>query len=165
MTETRTETWNRTHARKVAGKVMADLRQMSQAYGQPSPERISEYLEELETLLAEGYLKEVTYGFKQGDEWVVALKYKATEVGLVYNDDYSGMIPRGKDVSRASWYSFLAKSDAFFKLTPEKRRAIEDSLPIKRSTAEEPSAGTGWHPDKTYNSGGGGVRRSTLGAA
>lgn len=165
MTTSFTQSWNRTHARKVAGKVMADLLQMQQAYGKPSDEWINDYLAELEALLTDGYLGTVTYGFKEGDHWVVALKYKTTEFGLTYSDDLSGRIPRGKDVSNATWYSFLEKSAEFFELNAAQRAAYEASLPIKRTAGNEPSSGANaWHQDKSYQSGGGGFRRSVLGA-
>lgn len=167
MTTSFTQTWNRTHARKVAGKVVADLLQMQQAYGKPSTASINDYLNELETLLADGYLDTVTYGFRRGSDWVVALKYKATELGLQYADDYSGKTPRGKDVSGATWYSFLEKSNAFYQdLNEAQRAAYEAKLPFKRTPGVEPSAGgNAWHQDKSYQSGGGGVRRSVLGAS
>lgn len=166
MTTSFTQSWNRTHARKVAGKVMADLLQMQQAYGKPSTQAINDYLDEIETLLADGYLDAITYGFKQGEQWVVALKYKATVLGLQYADELSGRIPRGKDVSAATWYSFLEKSSAFYEdLNEGQRSAYEAELSIKRTPGNEPSAGgNAWHQDKSYQSGGGGVRRSVLGA-
>ena len=47
-TYTQTETWSRTHARKVGGKVVADLRQMQQEYGSPSDQRLEQYLAALQ---------------------------------------------------------------------------------------------------------------------
>ncbi len=136
---------------------------MSQAYGHPTQENIEKYLEELVELLSQGYLDKVAYGFKRGGEWVVALQYTAAELGTATTDDYSGSIPRRADVTNASWQSYLWKSRSFFALPIAKQAEIEAALPIKRSSAEEPSSRRGWNPDKAYSSGGGGVRRSTLG--
>src|SRR5437868_8488676 len=94
-TYTTTETWSRTHARYVAGKVAADLRQMQQEYGQPTDAAINDYLLELTVLLAGGFVKEVSYGYRRDGAWVVALKYTADMYGNLSTDDRSGRIPRG----------------------------------------------------------------------
>ncbi len=102
-----TETWSRTHARKVGGKVAADLRQMQQEYGQPSDVAIDAYLQELVVLLPDGYVDDVVYGYKRDGAWIVALKYTADMHGNLNTDDRSGRIPRGANVIGATFYSFL----------------------------------------------------------
>lgn len=161
---TTTETWSRTHARYVAGKVAADLRQMQQAYGKPSDTDIENYGTELTELLAGGYVKEVTYGYRRDGAWVVALRYTADMYGNLTADDRSGRIPRGADISGATWYSFLTYSSKWDTLTPAQRETIERDLPFSRSSGVEPTVRTGgWSPDKSYSAAGCGLRRATIG--
>ena len=161
---TTTETWSRTHARKVGGKVVADLRQMQQAYGSPTDNRLEQYLQELVVLLAEGVLKEVTYGFKRDGSWIVALRYTADMSGNLTVDDRSGSIPRGVDTSGASWGSYLIKDSKWSTLSESNQKAIERDLPFQREGAEEPKvAAVTRCGDRTYSSAGNGVRRSTIG--
>lgn len=163
---TTTETWSRTHARYVAGKVAADLRQMQQEYGRPSDTDIENYVTELTELLAGGYVKEVSYGFRRDGAWIAALKYTADMYGNLTADDRSGRIPRGGNTAGAAWYSFLSYSSAWFALTQAQRDAIERDLPFARSSGEEPIVRTGsWSPDKSYSAAGCGLRRATIGGA
>src|ERR1700722_6545442 len=81
---TTTDTWSLTHARYVAGKVAADLRQMQQAYCRPSDQEIEDYLGELIAVLNDGYLETVTYGFKRDEMWLPAtLRYTALSLGTL----------------------------------------------------------------------------------
>jgi hypothetical protein len=159
-----TDTWSRTHARKVGGKLVADLRQMQQEYGLPTDQRLDEYLIELIVLLAGGYLRDVTYGFRRNSAWIAALRYTADMNGNLTADDRSGSVPRGEDITGATWGSFLNKSAKWDELSASARAAIENELPFSRAEASEPTAGapvrTG---DKTYSSAGCGVLRSTIG--
>ncbi len=163
---TTTQTFTRTDARYIAGKVAADLRQLSQAYGEPTEEHIDNLLGELTEYLVDGYLDRITYGFRKGDQWVVALRYKGTEIGSLTTDDRSGRVPRGADVTNASWCSHLVLNSKWEALSPEKRASYERALPIQRTNGTEPSPGArGWIEDKTYSSSGGGVRRASAGGA
>lgn len=163
---TTTQTFSRTDARYIAGKVAADLRQLSQAYGEPSEDHIGKLMGELTEYLADGYLDRVTYGFRKGEEWVIGLKYSAADIGSLTSDDRSGRVPRGVDRTGASWYSFLILNSRWNALTAEQRTQYERALPIQRSNGAEPSAGArGWIEDKTYSSSGGGVRRASAGGA
>nr|WP_246886778.1 hypothetical protein [Pseudomonas chlororaphis] len=54
----------------MAAKVATDLKRMQRFYGYPSDTWIEEYEAELVVLLKAGYLGEVTYGFKRGDDWI-----------------------------------------------------------------------------------------------
>lgn len=163
-TYTTTETWSRTHARYVAGKVAADLRQMQQVYRQPDDTSIDAYLTELTILLAGGYVKEVSYGYRRNGAWVVALKYTADMNGNLTTDDRSGRIPRGANVADASFYSFLEYSYKWQLLTPDEKRRIEESLPFSRSEGVAPTVENGlWRSDKSYASAGCGLYRATVG--
>lgn len=162
---TTTETWSRTHARRVAGKVAADLRQMQQEYGRPTDSTIEGYLQELTVLLAGGYVKELSYGYKRDAEWVAALKYTADMYGTLSTDDRSGRIPRGANVVDAVFSSFLVSSGKWEQLSHGEREAIERELPFVRSAGEEPVIRIGgWLSDKTYSSAGCGLRRASIGA-
>jgi len=165
-TYTQTETWYRTHARKVGGKVVADLRQMQQEYGSPSDQRLEQYLAELVVLLTDGLLQEVTYGFRRNNTWVVAIRYTADMNGNLSVDDRSGRVPRGANISGASWGSYLVKNPKWHSLSPAERSAVERELPFEREGAEEPSDGAMVRAgDKTYSSAGCGVRRTTIGGS
>lgn len=162
---TTTETWSRTHARYIAGKVAADLRQMQQEYGQPTDAAIEKYLQELTVFLAGSYVKEVSYGYKRDAAWVAALKYAADMYGNLSTDDRSGRIPRGANVVGAVFHSFLTLSSKWDGLNQDKREAVERELPFVRSAGEEPVVRIGaWFFDKTYSSAGCGLRRATIGA-
>ncbi len=162
-THTQTETWTRTHARYVAGKVAADLRQMQQAYGKPTDENIEQYLQELTVLLAEGCVEKIFYGFKREGAWVVALRYTADMNGVLTVDDRSGKVPRGADVAGATWSSFLAKNSKWSALSDPAREDILRQLPFIRTAGDEPTGA--WASDKTYGAAGCGLRRASCGGA
>lgn len=163
-TYTTTETWSRTHARYIAGKVAADLRQMQQAYGQPSDQHLNDLIEELVSYLADGYLDYVEYGFRRGESWVVAHKYLAAELGSSAADDRSGRVRRGADVAGAYWWSYLVKNSRWSNLTQAERDQYEAGIAVKRTSGKGASAaGGGWAPERSYSSGGGSVSRSGCG--
>jgi hypothetical protein len=161
---TTTESWSRTHARYIAGKVAADLRQMQQAYGQPADQHLNDLIDELVTYLADGYLDCVEYGFRRGESWVVAHKYTAAELGTSAADDRSGRIRRGADVTGAYWWSYLVRNSHWWSLSQAERDRYEAGIAIKRvpGSGASPLSG-GWAPERSYASGGGGVSRSGCG--
>jgi hypothetical protein len=161
---TTTETWSRTHARYIAGKVAADLRQMQQAYGQPSDQHLNDLIVELVSYLADGYLDYVEYGFRRGESWVVAHKYTAAELGSSAADDRSGRIRRGADVAGAYWWSYLVKNSRWSNLTQAERDRYEAGIAVKRTTGNSASAAAGgWALERSYSSGGGSVSRAGCG--
>jgi len=161
---TTTQTWSRTHARYVAGKVAADLRQMQQAYGQPTNQHLNDLIDELVSYLADDYLDYIEYGFRCGDIWVVAHKYTAAQIGSFTNDDRSGRIRRGANIAGAHWWSFLVKNSRWWNLPQAERDRYEAAIKIKRISATGSSAGpNGWALGRSYASGGGGVSRSDFG--
>ncbi|MGD8450887.1 MAG: hypothetical protein PVJ57_03635 [Phycisphaerae bacterium] len=163
-TFTTTETWSCTHARYIAGKVGADLRQMQQAYGQPTDEHLSDLVAELTAYLADDYLDYVEYGFRRGDTWVVAHKYTAGELGAAANDDRSGRVRRGANVSGAYWSSYLVKNGRWWSLSQAERDRYESQIAIKRTpgTDATPASG-GWATERSYAAGGGSISRSGCG--
>jgi len=163
---TTTETWSRTHARYVAGKVAADLRQMQQEYGRPTDAAIESYLLELTVLLVSSYVTDVSYGYRRDGAWITALKYTADMYGNLSIDDRSGRIPRGANIVGAVWFSFLTFSSKWHGLSQPERDAIEQQMPFVRSAGVEPVIRIGgWLQDKTYSAAACGLRRASIGGA
>lgn len=164
LTYTTTETWSRTHARYIAGKVGADLRQMQQAYGQPTDEHLNDLVAELTAYLADDYLDYVEYGFRRGGSWVVAHKYTAGQIGAMANDDRSGRVRRGADTTGTYWSSYLVRNWRWRSLTQDERDRYEAGIAIKRTpgSAATPASG-GWAIERSYAAGGGSVSRSGCG--
>ena len=164
-TDTTTETFTATHAKRMASKVGTDLGRLRRLYPAYAPSEA--YIEKLESeviaLLQSGYLGEVTYGFRKNDEWVLALKYHASANGDLVGDDDPGKIKRGKDLSGASFCSVLTYSPLFRALAEEGQRAYEARLPFQRTLGAEPGTGDGyWSQDLTYSAGGRSLQRSTF---
>jgi hypothetical protein len=165
-TYTTTSTFTTSDARRVGGKVAADLRQMQQEYGSPSDQQIESYLGELLMLLSDGYLDTVMFGFKRDGSWLPAtLRYTALSLGTTGDGDRSGTVKRGVETAGAHFTSYLSYSQKWRNLSEEARARYKAGLPIQRVSGEEPKAPGGWVEDKTYTSGGGGVRRAVLGGA
>lgn len=164
LTYTTTETWSRTHARYIAGKVGADLRQMQQEYGEPTDKHLNDLVEELVTYLADDYLDYVEYGFRRGDTWVVAHKYTAGRIGSMTADDRSGRVRRGANIAGAYWSSYLVKNSRWWSLSQAERDRYEARITIKRTpgSGAYPASG-GWALERSYASGGGSVSRSGCG--
>lgn len=160
---TRTESFTRTSARRVAAKVAGDLSYMQALYDRPMDVDIEAYEEEVVELLAGGYLADVSYGFRRDSNWVVALKYAADTSGNLVGDDAVGKLDPSTNTDGATFYSFLIHSTKWDNLTADERRRIEETMTIKRTYGTEPgSAGGYWTQDKTYSADGGGVRRSAF---
>jgi Bacterial HORMA domain family 1 len=156
--------FTRTHARYLASKVAADLRQMQLFYGRPGDAEIADYIEELTELLVGGFLASVDYGFRRYNGWVVALSYSVRSDGTLTADDRAGRVPVGADITGASWYSYLRYSAQWGSLTQSERERIKNSIPVGRGGADEPQIGSGniWVEDKVYTSSGTSFTRRTL---
>lgn len=164
-TGTGTSTFSLTNARHVAAKIMSDLELLNRAYSTAglTDERIAQFGAEAAGMLNAGYLGTVTYGFKEGSNWIVALRYTARNDGTLAADDRAGKIPRGVDVSGASFYSYMTYSSAWNSLTQDQRTTFAAGLPVQRSGAPEPGASGGyWTSSTTYSSNGSGVTRQEL---
>jgi hypothetical protein len=160
---TTTNTFSLTSAKYVASKVAADLRYIRALYGKPDESDIERWIEELVLWIQSGYLGTVTYGFKRDDKWVVAARYAADRSGGLTQDDSTGRLAPGVDVSGCSFYNYLTHSDAWSRLTASQQAAFEATLPFQRTGADEPGvAGGFWQEDRAYSADGGGVRRSTI---
>lgn len=162
-TYTTSETFTRSNARYVASKVAADLRLLQRFYGRPTDAEIDAYVGELVELLLGGYVQRVTYGFKRGSAWAVALRYEARLDGTLDADDRAGRVTPGISITGASFYSYLVHSYTWDLLDPAEQARIEARLPVQRTGADEPSSGNGsWVQDRSYSAGGSGVRRASL---
>lgn len=159
-TTSSTSSFTVTHARYLASKIAADLRQMQLFYGSPRDSEIDDYITETVVLLLSGYLANVTYGFRRGDQWLIALKYNAHTSGLLLSDDRAGRVRPGVEVSGATWCSFLEHSLAYHLASDVERQRIEDLLPFSRTAGEEPRVSGIWISDKSYSSGGVSLQRN-----
>jgi hypothetical protein len=161
---TYTSTFTITEARYIASKLGADLRNLYARYGRPSPDKIPKFVEETAQYLKAGYLDYVDFGFKNGDEWKLRLRYTAVAGGQL-RDDVPGGLPTAYDVAPYHFYSFLRQNSAFDALTAEARTAFKATLPIDRTSGTEPSAYTGSYGSSTqYSRSGRGLDRSLYNA-
>lgn len=161
-TYTTSSTFTIANARHVAAKVKTDLKLLQRAYGAPSDSHIEDYGEELAQLLAKGYLGTATFGYRRGSDWVVALRYTAAN-GTLISDDRAGQIPRGVDITNATFYSYMTYSSKQAALTGAEWARFQATLPIQRNGAPEPGTSGGvWRSETTYSSSGSGVTRTSL---
>jgi hypothetical protein len=157
-------TFTLTHAKHMAAKVATDLLRMQRFYGRPHTGTIDEHEAEVTALLREGYLGTVTYGFKRGENWIEpTIRYTARDLmGVSAADDDPGKIRPGKDISGASFHSFLTYSATWNQLTDEEKRRFEATLPFSRTTGTEPGVSGYFSSDKTYSAGGHALDRTTV---
>lgn len=157
------QTFTITHARHMAAKVATDLRRMQRFYGQPCDSSIEAYEAELIVLLKAGYLREVTYGFKRGDDWIEpSLRYTAGDLVGSGSDDDPGRVRPGRDITGASFYSFLSYSQKYTNASSAERDVALKDLPFERSDATTPGISGYLDSDKTYSAGSRVLHRATV---
>lgn len=165
-TYTYAETFTRTHARKLAGRVTSDLRQCHLIYGKPSESALADYLTELEELLTRGYVSQYQFGFQRNGQTVWSLRYTVGPDGGLTSAGIAGGVPARHDVTGAAYFNFLTFSPSWGQLSLAARKAIEDTLPFIRETGTLPGTANGtWTTDRTYAAGGIAVQRSIFKAA
>lgn len=158
-------TFSLTHAKYLASKVVSDLYQCRNFYGEPSEAQISDYQDELIVMLAGGYLKEYEFGFKKNDQRIVSWQYRVNASGDLVggNDDRSGGIYARADIRGATHFNFMSYSQAWFDLSSNEQSNVKSKHPIDRGTGYLPSDGAGyWHTDRTYSSAGVAIERKTF---
>ena len=154
------------HARHVASKIAADLKRIQRFFGMgvPTDEKIADFQAEAALLLANAYLKEVTYGFigNASGKWVYAAKYEDI-YGQVSRDSRGGVF--SGDAGNSHFGSFLVYSQKWAELSPSDRQKFNKKLPIRRVLGVEPNIDIGgaWVYDRRkYASGKIGVERAMI---
>ncbi len=163
-TESTTQTFTVTHATHMAAKVATDLKRMQRSYGEPSDQDIAEYEQEVIAFLKAGYLGVVWYGFRRNGAWIEpTLKFTARDLmGGSANDDDPGRVKPRKDITGATFYSYLTYSAAWDGLTHEAKEAFKQRLPFRREGAAAPTVNGYLEEDKTYSAGGWAISRSSV---
>jgi hypothetical protein len=159
-----TATFTATHAKHMAAKVATDLKRMQRLYGSPGDIDIDRYEQEAIAFLKAGYLGTVTYGFRKDGNWIEpTIRYTARDLaGGSANDDDPGRIRPGKDVSNATFYSYLTYSTSWDVASESEKESFRQTLPFKRGSAPEPGISGYFNQDQTYSSGGRAIDRSSV---
>jgi Bacterial HORMA domain family 1/SMODS-associated and fused to various effectors sensor domain len=123
------ETFSRTHARRLAGRVTTDLRQSYLLYGSPTESRLEEYRAELEELLSEGYVDRYQFGFKRDGTTLWSLRYAVGPDGSLTGAGTAGGVPAGVNITGATFFNFLIFSENWFRLS-RTTKAIDHSDPV-----------------------------------
>ncbi|WP_182378647.1 hypothetical protein [Nocardioides sp. WS12] len=134
----RSTTLTITDTRQIASKMGADLRNMNTRTGYPALDQIPLFVEEVAQYLKAGYLKEVKFGFRNGDVWKYYLRYQALAGGHL-TDGAPGGLPN-MDVSNLTFYSYLITNSTYSSLAQADRDSFERDLPVQRAGAAEPSS-------------------------
>lgn len=163
-TRSRSSTFTVVHARHIAAKLATDLKRLQRFYGKPSDNEIVDYEREAVELLKGGYLEEVYFGFRRHGKWIdPTLKYKARDLaGASGGDDDPGRIKPGRDISGASFYSFLIYSASWLLLPQSDKDKVERELPFKRGSAAAPGVNGYFDSDLTYSAGGRALNRASV---
>lgn len=163
-TNSNSNTFTITHAKRIGSKVAADLKRLQRFYQSPSDEMIVKYEDEIALFLKNGYLKQVSYGFQRDGNWIEpSLHYSAKDLnGWSEEDDDPGKIKPGADISGAQFYSFLVYSDKWWELSQAERDSFKDEVPINRSSANQPGVDGYLVNDRTYSAGGKSLIRSVV---
>lgn len=156
-------TFTLTNAKYLASKIATDLKRIQRFYGSPSDSQIADYEAEITELLKEGYLDNITYGYKRNGIWIKpSIKYNSIELSNGNTDDDPGKIPIGADISNASFGSFLCKNSKWNNLSQTEKDNFLKRLPINRTDGSFPQSDGYFTNDLTYGSGGKAINRSTL---
>ena len=162
-THTGTQTFTRTHAKRISYKVATDLKRMQRLYRRPPDSAIQEFELEVIELLTAGYLDRVSYGFRRGDDWIEpTLQYTAFELANPDFGDDPGRVRAGANVNGASFHSYLNHSQAWWAISASEREAFEQTLPFRRRGAAEPGVDGYLQQDLAYSAGGRGLQRATV---
>jgi hypothetical protein len=157
------ETFTRVHARRLAGRVTTDLRQSHLHYGSPSESMLEKYREELEELLAGGYVDQYQFGFTRAGNAVWSLRYQVGPDGALSGTGTGGGVPVRVDITGATFFNVLTPSNSWYQLSASAREAVEHRLPFTRAVGALPGeAGGYWTSDRTYAAGGVAIERSVF---
>jgi hypothetical protein len=157
------ETFSRTHARRLAGRVTTDLRQSYLLYDNPSEGMLEKYRTELEELLIGGYVNRYQFGFKRDGQAVWSLRYVVGPDGSLTGTGTGGGVPVGVDIAGATFFNFLTPSVSWSLLSASARATVERRLPFIRVDGTLPSESGGyWTSDRMYAAGGVALDRSVF---
>lgn len=160
-TYTLMETFNVTHARKLAAKVVADMHQCNLFYGMgPTSAEISSYEEELVAMLAGGYVTSYEFGFQTSDDRrVLSWKYTVGPTGDLEGGRSGGLYAQAS-LAGTSMFNFLTTNSKWANLPASDRAKVDAQHPINRVPGSPPADGNGyWSSNRTYAAGGVGVTR------
>lgn len=156
-------TFTLTNAKYLASKIATDLKRIQRFYGSPSDTQIAKYEAEITELLKEGYLDNITYGFRRNGIFIKpSVKYNSVELSNGKNDDDPGKIPIDADINNATFGSFLCNNSKWDNLSQTERDIFQKKLPIQRTDGSAPQSDGYFSNDLTYGSGGKSINRSTL---
>ena len=160
---TSSQTFTRTHSKRISFRVATDLKRMQRLYGSPTDQEIEHYELELIELLTAGYLDTITYGFRRGDDWIEpTLQYTSFELADPGFGDDPGRVRPNADISGASFYSYLTYSLAWSELSLAQKEAFNGTLPVRRVDAPEPGIDGYVEQDLAYLAGGRGLQRAAV---
>ena len=161
---TRSAAFTITHARHLSSKVAADMYLSAAYYDMPAESVIASYAEELAVLLRDGYVSQYEFGFKKNEQRILCWRYVVQADGTLSTDDKAGKLLSSANVSGATFYNYLWRSNAWWKLSQAERDRITKDLPIQRTGCDPPSDGAGYwlQNDRHYSSGGNGLDRATF---
>lgn len=163
-TQSSTQTFTLTHAKHLASKVATDLKRIQRFYPTgPSDVQIVNFEQELTLLLKNGYLESVKYGFQRDGGWIEpSLFYSASDITSGVIDDDPGKVRPNKDVSGATFRSYLTYTDKWHALSVQQQAEFESQLSIKRVGAPIPSINGYLEQDRNYSAGGCALNRSSV---
>jgi hypothetical protein len=152
---TTNETFTVAHARKLAGKVSADMDQCRLFYGQPTASDITDYREELVVMLAGQYIDRYEFGFKTPDDRrVVSWSYRVNSSGDLDGGRSGGLYAKG-DVAGAAMFNFMWTNTSWWNASESERNEERAKHNVDRTSGQPPSDGNGrWVQDRSYGAGG-----------
>lgn len=152
---TTSETFTVAHARKLAGKMAADMSQCRILYGQPSETDIADYRDELVAMLAGGYVDRYEFGYKTAsDERVVSWRYWVTASGDLEGGRSGGLHAKA-DIAGASMFNYMWTSTKWRNESESSRDKVRGTHAVNRTSGEPPADGNGrWVQDRSYGAGG-----------
>lgn len=160
-TYTLTETFNVTHARKLAAKVVADMHQCNLLYGRgPTTTEVAAYEKELVAMLAGGFITSYEFGFQTAsDTRVLSWKYTVGPSGDLEGGRSGGLYAQAS-LAGTSMFNFLTTNSKWANLSETEKAKVRAQHSIHRVTGNPPADGNGyWSSNRTYAAGGVAVTR------
>jgi len=158
--QTATQSFTLTDAKKLAAKVIADMYQCRRLYAGPSESSIEAYQTELVVLLAGRHVSEYEFGFKTAaDKRIVSWQYTVTAGGDLQRGRSGGLYATA-DVSNARFFNYLWRSSTWYALSASEQARVDAQHSVERTLGDPPSDGSGrWVRDRQYVSGGVAIER------